>query len=728
MLRVRVVGVCLLRCCLTLLVAYLLAGCQRPTQTLIRLGDLIAVPAGETVELPAGGALGERPREIGVDLAAARVARLTLVARGDARLATLGWKLEQDRHSPGYRTLSVPLVPDGRAHAYDIEIARQPYWTGRVVALQLSVTGGTAELVALSGRSAADPYRLMCLAGECLPALPGLRSLAVDLPRDLPPGARFEVRLGLVPEYDRPGVTVTFRGSVERGGVRRPWFAAESHGGTGRHARWRRASGELPRGGGRLVLEVDARRGGERLPEGVGVWGDPLVVAPGRRPGPHLVVLLIDTLRADVVGAYGDRTGITPRLDALAAAGVRFADLAAPAPWTLPSVATLLTGLEPQTHGAGRRFGEFAPTGLPEAARTLAESLRGAGFYNLGIYHNIYVNPAFGLHQGFDEYVSREEPAEALVDEALARLARYGGERRLFLYLHVFDPHNPYEPPPGDCARVARRFVPTYRGPLGCAADRRPENPIPPARDRRWHEALYRAEVAATDRAVGRFLAGLEELGMAEDTVLLVLSDHGEEFWTRIAQERAGRYKRNADHGHTLYQELLRVPGILRAPGLAPRVVEAPVRMADLAPTLLRLVGVEPPPSQGRDLLAALLGRPLPRPPLLGDVILHGPERWSVRRGPWKLIVPHPPANEPASPAAAPPPVELYHLVEDPGETVNRAPAEPAVVAALRAWGERERAARAAARRRFLGGDETLGATYLEWNHITKLRALGYLQ
>ena len=587
-----------------------------------------------------------------------------------------------------------------------------------MAALRLAVSGGEAELLGVRGRPAEDPYRLVCLEGKCLPGV-GLSSVAVDLPGDLR-GARFEARLGLVPEFDRPGVDAVFRAAVEREGRREAWFERRLIGGGA--GRWRRVAGELP-AGERLIFEVDARRNGRPLPEGVAVWGDPVIVAPGRRAGPHLVVVLIDTLRADVVGAYGDRTGLTPNLDRLAAEGVRFADLSAPSPWTLPSVATLMTGLEPQTHGAGRRFGEFAPTGLPGGARTLAETLRGAGFYNLGVYHNIYVTPAFGLQQGFDEYISREERADVLVEEALSRFARYQGDRRLFLYLHLFDPHNPYEPPAADCARVARRLVPDYRGPLGCAADRRPENPIPPPRDRRWHEALYRAEVAATDRAVGRLLGSLEALDLSDDTVLLVLSDHGEEFWTRLPHERAAGYEPNADHGHTLYQELLHVPGILRAPGLAPAVVEAPIRIADLFPTLLRLVGVDPPPSQGTDLSPSFAGRPLPRLPLLADVILHGPERWSIRRGPWKLVVPRQP--DPQGPGY---PIELYHLTDDPAETTNRAATNPDVASALRALGERELAARIAARPRYLAGDESLGATYLEWNHITKLRSLGYLR
>jgi arylsulfatase A-like enzyme len=480
-----------------------------------------------------------------------------------------------------------------------------------------------------------------------------------------------------------------------------------------------------------MVLEVatTGRDGGE-LPEGAAMWGDPLLVRPGRPRGRNLVVILIDTLRADALGSYGDRGGLTPRLDALARQGVRFADLQAPSSWTLPSVCSLLTGQQPQTHGAGQRFGDldpasprqndFAPTGLPGGVRTLAGVLGRQGFYSLGIYQNFYILPGFGVHQGFDEYTSFEDRAEVLVNRALARLRETAADRPTFLYLHLFDLHSPYNPPEPECTRVARRLVPTYRGPLGCEADRNPERTtIPPPADRPWFQALYRAEVAYTDRQVGRFLDGLRELGIEDRTVVAVVSDHGEEFWDRLAQERALDYETNSDHGHTLYQELVHVPAILRIPGRPPAVVREPVQMVDLFPTLLHAAGVEPPPSQGTDLTPLLDRQPATaRATQMADVILHGRPRWSVRRGPWKLIVPRDPAL----------PAELYDLQRDPGERANRAAAEPRLAAALRAWGERELAARLKARALFLKRGDTIGATYLEWRYITKLRALGYLK
>jgi arylsulfatase A-like enzyme len=716
----------------------LLAGCgERTASRLVRLGSLVKMPQGAEVRLPAGEASPGAPYQVATRLAAAQVARLRFTARGGATLATLTWKLAPDRGLPPYRSLSFPLVADGQTHAYEVDLQREVYWTGRVEALRLAVEGGRLELLELAAEPPSDPYRSMALHGETMPALPGVARIDVDLPPDLPRGTVFESRIGLVPDYDRPGVRADFRvyledGGQDRrgdGGARHSWLQQAIEGSSPENARWRLLRGMLPAGGGmRLSLEVSATRAGTALPQGVALWGDPLLATPGRPAGRSLIVILIDTQRADLLGAYGDGSGLTPHLDAFAREGVRFAEMVSPAPWTLPTVASLLTGLQPQTHGAGFQpqaagaglaNDRYAPTGLPGGVRTLATTLAGRGFYTIGVYHNIYVNPAFGLQQGFDEYASLEEPAGVLVDEALARLRASAAHRPVFLYLHLFDLHNPYSPPAAECRDVARRFAPDYRGPLGCTADRRPELPLPPPRDWRWFEALYRAEIAYTDRQIGRFLAGLRDLGLEDGTVVAIVSDHGEEFWTRLDRERQLGYTANSDHGHTLYQELLHVPAIVRIPGRAPAVVPGAVEMVDLFPTLLRAVGVEPPPSQGVDLTPLLDGHPAAaRPTLLADVILHGEPRWSVRRGPWKLIVPRNPAL----------PVELYDLDHDPGELRDLAGREPRLVADLRSWGERELAARRQSRPRFLSGKDPLAATYLEWKYITRLRSLGYLK
>ncbi len=702
---------------LLLILLALTTACRHSdSRGLLRLGTLAVPSPAAAVDLPGATTLGTDPTQFPVDLDAARIARLEVRAKGSATLATISWRLAQDSHFPPFRTLSFPLNPDGQSHLYEVDLGREAYWTGRVVGLRLSATGGPLDILGLSGKPGADLYRSMSLKGESLPALPGLAKIDLPLPQDLAAGARFESRIGLVPEVDRPGARAVFRAALDG----KPWFTETLTGSDGEGGGWRTVRKELPAasGGRHLTLTVEASRGGNPLPEGVALWGDPLLVFPHRPAGKNLVVILIDTLRADALGVYGSKDGLTPHLDAFARSGIRFANLMSPAPWTLPSVSSLVTGLQPQTHGAGQRFGNFAPTGLPAGATTMAEFLRDHGFYTVGIYHNIYVNPAFGLDQGFDEYSSHEDSANFLVDRALARLRYYAPDRRLFLYLHFFDAHNPYAPPTPECTAVTSRLAPDYQGPLGCLGDRRPENPLPPAADRPWLEALYKAEVSFLDNQVGRFLAGLHDLGLDKDTVVAIVSDHGEEFWQRLDQEKALGYEVNGDHGHTHYQELLHVPALVRVPGRAPAVIAATVQTVDLFPTLLHLVDVEAPPNQGKDLVPLLDGGPAERETLISDLLLHGENRWAVRRGPWKLVVPR----------VAGLPVELYNLESDPGETKNLADREVATVAALRAYGEREMAERVKARGRFLQGSESLNATYLEWNHITKLRSLGYLR
>ncbi|HEX3526138.1 MAG TPA: sulfatase [Thermoanaerobaculia bacterium] len=705
------------------LAALLGAACDSSPRTLVRLGSLVQVEKTEPVALPPGSVSLDAPYQLDTNLNAARIAGLRLRARGSATMATVSWKLAGDHGFPPFRTLSFPMAPDGSEHSYAIDLRREPYWTGRVEALRFGVDKGAMDVLELTGDPARGAYRSMSLKGESRPSLPGLGRIEVALPDRLPAGATFEAHLGIVPEYDRPGVRAVFRAWLEQGGRRDLWLE-ETLDASGGAEGWRLVRRKLPGGGGKLALEVDVRRAGEPLPEGAALWGDPLVVTPGRKQGKNLVVILVDTVRADLVGAYGSRDNITPNIDRLAAQSVRFAEMTSPSPWTLPSVSSLMTGLQPQTHGAGIRYGEFAPTGLTGGVHTLAEVLRDSGVYTFGVYHNIYVNPAFGLEQGFEEYASLEEKAGPLVDRALAGLKQYGSDRRFFLYLHIFDPHNPYEPPEPECREATARFAPGYHGSLGCSVDRRPEMPMPPAEDRQWYAALYRGEILYTDRQIGRFLAGLHDLGLDDDTIVAFVSDHGEELWTRTERENQWGYEANGDHGHTLYQELLHVPALVRIPGHAPAVLEGPVQTVDLFPTLIHLMGIEPPPSQGQDLLPLVTGAkgakgaPQTRPLLLADVILHGQSRWSVRRGPWKLIVPREPG----------PPLELYNLEQDPGETHNLAAAQPDVVASLRTLGERELEQRKKDRGRYITGDNALGATYLEWNHITKLRALGYLR
>ena len=745
------------------LLALLAAACGRGEEAAhpIRIAQLVVAAGGEPLDVSGPFVLGAAPAVHQVDLPAEAVGRLRVRAtgrEGGAPLVQLSWRLDGERRFAPYRALSFPVRPDGEEHVYHVDLRREPYWTGRIAALRwravdgyegagsgdperedadASATPGRAgeaggavsgavEVAEVTGLPPGDAARVTSLKGITLPTLPGRERIEVTLPEGAPRRAAFEARLGLLPRFELPGTVARFRAWVEdRRGRRIDWLDEEVRGGDGEGWRPVRREVEVPRGA-TLVLEIEARQNGHRLPGGSAVWGAPALVPERRGSGgaaEHVLLVVVDTLRADVLGSYGGTGGLTPRLDELAARSARFDEALAPSPWTLPSVATLFTGQPPQAHGAGRQLGDFAPTALGPELPTLAEAFARQSWATAAVYNNIYLTPTFGMERGFDEYAWVEDRDDVLVDRALDRLAALA-DRRTFFLLHLFGPHHPYEPPEAECERVAGAFDPGYAGSVGCSAERTDvptlSGELPPERDRRWIEGLYRAEVAFTDAQLGRLLDGLAELGLAETTVVLVVSDHGEAFWDRLEQQRVHGYEQ-ADHGHTHYRELVRVPAILHRPGAGPEIVGGPVEMTDWMPTLLAAAGIEPPPTAGTDLAPRLAGAPAARRTLLYDALLYGPSRWSARRGPWKLVVPR----------AEGLPVELYDLAADPAERRNLAADRPDVVADLRTYGERELAAREKLRRRLGAGDDdddALESAYLEWNHITKLRSLGYLK
>ncbi|MEM7480659.1 MAG: sulfatase [Acidobacteriota bacterium] len=693
-----------------LLILLATAGCTRePGPPFIRLTEHVEREAAEPRVIATGQTVAAEPWVQQVDLSAVRVDRLQVRGRGTSEIVKLGWKLSNEAATTKYRALSFPVIGDGEEHVYEIDLRREPYWAGHVHRLIWSVEEGEFEIVEATALASADGERTSALGGISLPVLPGSEEITLLLPAEIPHPSVFETRIGLLPRFNRPEFTGHFRAVAEDGTV---WLDETlSGGGVEGWKTLRRPVRTTP--GMRLTLETRVTRGERSLPSGTALWGAPALVRDGRDAGPNLIVLVIDTLRADFLGAYGDDMNLSPRLDALAEESVVLDDLVAPSPWTLPSTASLLTGFQPQTHGAGRKLGSFAPTALNDALTTLAEVLRREGLRTVGIYNNIYLNPSFGFDRGFDEYAWISEEDVKIVDHALERLEELQ-DQRFFLFLHLFGPHHPYTPRADDCQAIARPFAPDYAGEIDCEYTR---PPFPDWRDRRWIEGLYRAEITTTDRQVGRFLDRLETLGLDENTVLILTSDHGETFWERAERFQTHGYE-DQDHGNMHYRELVRVPGLVRAPNLEPRRIADPVELADLFPTALSLVGIDSPRTQGMDLSPVLHGERAPRRTLISDRILYGPQRWSVRRGPWKLIVPEDDDL----------PQELYNLAEDPAESRDLAAERPDIAADLLAFGEREIAEREELRRELRAGEDVLDSAYLEWNHITKLKALGYLQ
>ena len=330
---------------------------------------------------------------------------------------------------------------------------------------------------------------------------------------------------------------------------------------------------------------------------------------PGREERhPNLLFVAIDTLRADRLGCQGNPRGLTPNIDALARGGLRFDEARAHAPWTLPSFATIFSGLLPPQHGAGGYADHYF--GLRAQTRTWPECFAAAGYRTAAIVNVDFLSADFGVTQGFEtldarftEDNARGRDARATTDAALAQLAQLAQKHSapLALFVHYFDAHAEYRPPaefrerfadPRDRASDAFRFgsreqISAWRS--GSAA------PDPDGVARA--EKLYDGEVAYVDAQVGRLLEGLRAAGLERDTLVVLTADHGEEFLDHGGVE----------HGHSLHEELLHVPLILSWPGeIAPAVETRAVGLVGLARTLCRLCAVEPDPGFSKlDLLRA---------------------------------------------------------------------------------------------------------------------------
>jgi choline-sulfatase len=395
--------------------------------------------------------------------------------------------------------------------------------------------------------------------------------------------------------------------------------------------------------------------------------------SPRREPrARNLVLVTIDTLRADHVGAYGYTRAHTPTLDALAKSGVVFERAYAAAPITLPSHATILTGRYPPGHGA--RDNGIAMGPVP----TLATALHDAGFKTAAFIAAFPLDHQFGLSRGFDVYSDRlghdangkpanERPASQVVSEAIAWLTTTNQEpgtkndavSRFFLWVHLFEPHAPY----------------------GDAADHRPVL------------ERYDEEISTADREMGRLV---DALGDATDTLVIVAGDHGEAFGEH------GEYA----HSIFVYDTTLRVPMIVRGMGLKGSIAQ-PVTLADVAPTAATLLGTTIPDVNGVDLSGALRGGTLPARDLyaesLAPLIEFGwaPLR-AVRAGAWKFI-------------AAPKP-ELFDVDRDAAEGDNVLSSHETLARALRQRADQ-----------ISGPDPSAGTRQTDAKAMARLRALGYV-
>ncbi len=398
------------------------------------------------------------------------------------------------------------------------------------------------------------------------------------------------------------------------------------------------------------------------------------VVRRARRP-PNIVIVVADTLRADRLGVYGNRSGLTPFLDELAARGTVFAHAYAASSWTCPSVASLLTSRYPSQHGVS----EYDSM-LPDAEVTLAERLAALRYVGGGFSANLRLGRALGYGQGFTgwfPFASRAKlTAQRLARRSLAWIDvawNSRARRPLLLYYQFMETHAPYDPageahaPDGVTAALRRR--------LCAACGDGPHNAL--LNDRligfQWDalssedvarlESLYDVEVASLDARLRALFAGLAQRGVLDKAIIVVTADHGEEF----------RDHGQLGHGTSLFNELIHVPLIVLVPGQrVGRVVTDNVSLLDVVPTILELVGLPPDRlAEGRSLVPLLGGASIPAdviaelPATGSSAVDIGRHRLAFVRGSLKLIVP--PKGRPVAERPV-----LYDLAADPGETRPR--------------------------------------------------------
>jgi arylsulfatase A-like enzyme len=429
--------------------------------------------------------------------------------------------------------------------------------------------------------------------------------------------------------------------------------------------------------------------------------GKPQPLAP-----PNVLMLVIDCLRADHLSASGYPRPTTPHLDALAREGVTFTHAFAQASWTRPSVPTLLSGLYPSEHALqefylGEGEAVMSPR-LSEGVTTLAEAIRARGYRTGLVGEQAQLSRRFGLDQGFELYQSHVGAARNIHRVLLDWLDE--SRQPFFAYLHYLEVHWPYCPP----AEVRGTFdqgtseIPPCREWRELRRKLETRELVPTAGDIEAFRARYDEELLALDRELGRAFAELKARGLWDDTLIVVTSDHGEQFYEHGAGE----------HGRFLWDELLRVPLLFKLPASWPGTrgarVDMVVETRSIVPTVLAAAGAPPIPAvSAPSLLPWLVGRP-PAPPLEPVAIAETGSQVAVRTARWKLI-----ADRDGKA------FQLYDLAADPGETRNLADSRRRELAALRA--ELERWSRSLSTAH-AGEQDAVDAKTVE-----ELKALGYL-
>jgi len=362
---------------------------------------------------------------------------------------------------------------------------------------------------------------------------------------------------------------------------------------------------------------------------------------------PDIILYVIDTLRADRLGCFGGPEGLTPSIDRFASDAVVFEQAIAQSSWTRPSMISLLSGLLTTEHGLRSRKGK-----IPGRVQLVSEYLQEAGYRTGALTTNAYLIPAAGFNQGFDHFSFEQLSSHELTNRAIRWLGEQPRDKPVFLWLHSVDPHAPYQPAEPYRSRwapgVPREYgtVEHIQGIAVKPAEERGEFIHP-------YRALYDAEIAENDAAFGELLDSLHKSGRYDQSCIVFVSDHGEEFWEHGVN----------GHGWDLFEEVLHVPLLIKVPaGVGGgRRVSTPVQHIDLLPTLLHLAGI---PLRGKlrgmDLLAE---SPPPERLIFSEMSYGQREGFAIRSGHLKLI-------EGLSPGFLPS-TWLSDLKADPAESRN---------------------------------------------------------
>jgi len=386
---------------------------------------------------------------------------------------------------------------------------------------------------------------------------------------------------------------------------------------------------------------------------------------------PNVILIVIDTVRKDHLSCYGYNRQTMPRIDDFAKDAVRFDDAIAASPWTLPSIASILTGLYPHNHQAGYagkdpKTNQEGLTYLSQGAITLTEVLFQNQYQTVGIFQSPFMDPGLGLNRGFEVY--NWEPGDNMQTRSASEVSDLAMEwldktrnksQPFFLVLHYFDPHLAYAPPPD----LALPFTLKYQGKM-----KPPFNPSEPElekiqkgqikfskEDQSFIEGLYNGELNYVDFAIGRFFDYLKFANLYDQSLIILTSDHGEEFWDHNSFE----------HGHSLYQELLQVPLIVRLPGGENKglVIKERVSQVDIAGSVLACLRIESllrPNGKSFISMPGAVVKPMASRAIIAELNRIGDPLQALYRNEYKLILNRTTAK-----------IQVYNLAVDPQEKNN---------------------------------------------------------